>query len=90
MQFKSNIQIKQIGGESVLVSYDDREINYTRVITLNESAEYLISQSLDEKLFSPMIWRDLLSTKYGISKERALVDTLALIEKLKEADVLVL
>lgn len=88
MRFRPHIKIKQIGGESVLVSNSGGNVNFTRVITLNESAEYLISRSLENKEFTPTIWRDLLANKYGIDKELALADAEALIEKLKEADVI--
>jgi len=87
MKFKSNISIKRIGGEHVLVSNDKGHLNFTRIITLNESAEYLISRSLNKE-FDSVGWRDLLIQKYGISNEQAHTDAEALIEKLKEADVL--
>lgn len=87
MKFKSNIKIKQLGGESILVSHDSGNLDYTRVITLNESAEYLIGASLEDKTISPEIWRDMLMAKYSIPAEQALADATALIEKLKTADV---
>ncbi len=88
MKFKPTIQIKQIGDERVLVSNDTGNVNFTRVITLNQSAEFLISHSLSNKEFSPLIWKDMLVREYGISEEEALADAESLIEKLKEAAVI--
>lgn len=87
MKIKENIKIKQIGDESILVSNDGRNINYTRVISLNKSAEFLIADSFD-KDFTVQEWAEKLSGKYGINKAQAIADAQALVEKLIQAGVL--
>ena len=42
MQIKKNIRIKQIGDEKILVSNDGKNLDYTRIISLNQSAAFLI------------------------------------------------
>ena len=87
MKFKEHVNIKQIGDEAILVSNDAGNLNYTRVISLNESAEYLVRGSMD-KNFTPQDWTDKLVEKYGIDKEQAADDVQALVDVLVQAGVL--
>lgn len=87
MRIKENIKIKRIGDESILVSNDGENLNYTRVISLNQSAEFLITESFDND-FTVLEWADKLSGKYGINKAQAIADAQALAEKLIQAGVL--
>lgn len=87
MRIKENIKIKQIGDESILVSNDAGNINYTRVISLNKSAEFLIADSFG-KDFTTREWAERLVDKYGIDTTQAMNDAQALVEKLLQAGVL--
>lgn len=87
MKIKENIRIKQIGDESILVSHDGENMNYTRVISLNKSAEFLITDSFD-KDFTVQDWAEKLVTRYGISKTQAIADARALADKLAQAGVI--
>ncbi len=88
MKLKPNIKIKQIGNDPIMLLNEEGSMNFTRIITLNKSAEYLICESLQDKEFTPATWAELLSLKYAIDNEQALTDAEALIEKLKAADVI--
>lgn len=87
MKLKENIRLKQIGDECILVSNDGSNLNYTRVISLNSTAEFLIQESFDNE-FTKTDWVDRLVEKYGIDKLRAEADVEALIEKLTQARVI--
>ncbi|MCI5560160.1 MAG: PqqD family protein [Phocaeicola sp.] len=87
MRFKENISIKKIGTEAILVSNDAGNISYTRVISLNKSAEFLIANSLG-KDFSTEEWAEKLVDKYQIDKSLALKDVQVLVEQLTQAGAL--
>lgn len=87
MKIKENIKIKQIAEDTILVSNDGENMNYTRVISLNKSAEFLVRESLD-KDFTIEDWANKLTWRYGINKAQAITDAQALVEKLLQAGVL--
>ena len=87
MKIKENIKLKQIGDESILVSHDGENMNYTRVISLNPSAEFLIAGSFDAD-FTLEDWAEKLVTRYGIPKTQAIADAQALADKLTQAGVI--
>lgn len=87
MKIKENIKIKQIGDETILVSNEKDHVNFTRVISLNRSAEFLIKESLDKE-FTVLDWAEKLSVRYGVDKSQAVSDVQALIDKLSNAGVL--
>lgn len=87
MKIKENIKIKQIGDESILVSHDGENMNYTRVISLNKSAEFLITGSSDAD-FTVQDWAGRLTGRYGIDKTQAVADAQALADKLMQAGVI--
>ena len=86
MKIKENIKIKRIGEESILVCHDGGTLNYTRIVSLNKSAEFLISESFGRD-FTLQDWAERLTGKYGISKAQAIADVQALVEKLIQAGV---
>jgi fatty acid-binding protein DegV len=87
VKIKENIKIKQIAEDTILVSNDGESMNYTRVISLNKSAEYLIKESLNSD-FTVEDWANKLTGRYGITKVQAIADAQALADKLLQAGVL--
>ncbi|MGJ7026466.1 PqqD family peptide modification chaperone [Petrimonas sulfuriphila] len=87
MKIKENIRIKQIGDESILVSHDGENMNYTRVISLNKSAEFLIAGSFGAD-FTVQGWAERLTGRYGIDKTQAVADAQVLADKLMKAGVI--
>ena len=87
MKIKENIRIKQIGDESILVSHDGENMNYTRVISLNKSAEFLIAGSFGVD-FTVQDCAERLTGRYGIDKTQAVTDAQVLADKLMKAGVI--
>ena len=87
MQIKKNIRIKQIGDEKILVSNDGKNLDYTRIISLNQSAAFLIEESM-EKEFTVQEWAHRLTDRYDIAYALALSDAQKVVDKLKQAGVL--
>lgn len=81
MKLKDNLTIRKIGDEYMMVSESGSGLDYTRVISLNKSAAYLVQEAL-QKEFTMEEWVTLLIDKYNIDKERAENDVKALIDKL--------
>ena len=65
----------------MMVSESGSGLDYTRVISLNKSAAYLV-QEVDQKEFTKEEWISLLIDKYDVDKETAETDVQALIDKL--------
>ena len=87
MKLKDNASIRKIGNEYIMVSESTSGLNYSRVISLNESAKYLIEE-LSGKEFTLDECASLLVNKYGIDQEVAVKDATLLAEKLKDAGLL--
>ena len=81
MKLKDNLTIRKIGDEYMMVSESGSGLDYTRVISLNKSAAYLV-QEVHQKEFTKEEWVELLIDKYDVDKEKAETDVQALIDKL--------
>lgn len=86
MRLKENYKVRKIGGEYMMVSEDGSGLDYTRVISLNASAAYLIEET-GEKEFTRLDWVKLLIARYNISPERAEKDVNALVDKLIKENI---
>jgi len=83
MKLKENLTIRKIGDEYMIVSESGSGLDYTRVISLNKSAAYLV-QEVQQKKFTKEEWVTLLMNKYDVDKERAETDVQILIDKLEK------
>lgn len=81
MKLNDNLTIRKIGDEYMIVSESGSGLDYTRVISLNKSAAYLV-QETQQKDFTKEYWVTLLMDKYDVDKERAEADVQVLIDKL--------
>lgn len=70
----------------MMVSESGSSLDYTRVISLNKSAAYLV-QEVQHKEFTREEWVDLLMEKYDVDKARAKADVEKLIDKLAKEDL---
>ncbi|KGN76284.1 hypothetical protein HQ47_00360 [Porphyromonas macacae] len=87
MQIKKNISLRNVGGENLLFADNNRQINLSRIISLNESAAYLFLET-GEKEFTVESWANLLVKKYQITDEQAFSDAATLVKKLTEAGII--
>lgn len=81
MRLKENFTIRKVGDEYMMVSESGSSLDYTRVISLNSTAAYLIEEA-QQKQFTKEEWVGLLTEKYDVEKERAEADVQNLIDKL--------
>lgn len=87
MKLKENLVVRKIGNEYMMVSESGSGLNYTRVISLNTSAAYLI-ENVGHDTFTDVEWVELLINKYNIARELAEADVRKLIEKLQKENLL--
>ena len=80
MKLKDNLTIRKIGDEYMMVSESGSGLDYTRVISLNNSAAYLVME-VQQKEFTKEEWVTMLIDKYDVDKERAEADVQLLIDK---------
>lgn len=83
MQLKENLNIRKIGNEYMIISESGFSLDYTRVISLNSSAAYLI-QKVGQNKFTKEDWVDMLIDKYDIDRATAETDVQVLIDKLSK------
>ncbi len=87
MKLKESINVRKIGNEHILIADKDGHLDYTCVVSLNESAAYLLRET-GKQDFSVELWADLLVAKYGIDSQQAHTDAAALLNSLTKAGVI--
>ncbi|MDD2289511.1 MAG: PqqD family protein [Bacteroidales bacterium] len=87
MKIKESIRIKQIGDEKILVSDNGNNLDYTRIISMNQSAAFLVEESMGKE-FTVQEWAHRLTGRYGIDHAQALSDAQKVADKLMQAGVL--
>ena len=73
MRIVEGFVLRNIMGQDALVGEGINQVNFNKLITMNESAAYLW-QNIGEKNFEISDLVDLLVEKYGIDLERAEMD----------------
>ena len=80
--------LRPLGKEFIITAESIKQINFNRMISLNESAAYLW-KSVDDKDFTPEDLANLLCDRYEIDYATALQDSQAIAAKWKEAGIVV-
>lgn len=78
--------LRPLGKEFIITAESVKQINFNKMISLNESAAYLW-KSVDGKDFCPEDLADLLVERYEIDRETALKDSEAIAAKWLEAGI---
>lgn len=87
MKLKDGFKLHQIDDECVILAEGIDNIDFSKMISLNESAAYLW-RSLEEKNFTEQTVTDLLLSEYEVSKDLASQDAKSFIQTLNDAGVL--
>lgn len=87
MRIKKGFVLREVCGEWVVSGESLEQINFNKLVTLNASAVFLWKQ-VENQEFDALTLADLLVEKYGIRKEVALHDALALCEQWEKAGVI--
>ena len=84
MRIKKGFELRKICGENIIVAHGVENIDFTKVITLNESAAFLWNQVIG-KDFTEQDMVEALLTEYEVEKPMAEDDVKALVRSWKEA-----
>ncbi len=84
MKIKKGFTLRDIVGEKVIVGEGVEQVDFNRIISVNESAAYLW-QALQDKDFTPEQAAKVLQTEYEVDDATALQDTKELLKDWMEA-----
>ncbi|MBO4806039.1 MAG: PqqD family protein [Paludibacteraceae bacterium] len=87
MKEKKGFGLRDIAGQKVIVAESAENINFGKVIAMNNSSAYLW-EALQGKEFDAQVMADLLTQKYEVEVEKALADSQKLIEAWKNAGII--
>ena len=84
MKIKKGFELRKICGENIVIAHGVENIDFTKIITLNESAAF-IWQQVEGKDFTEEEMAKLLLDEYEVDEIQALADVKALAESWKQA-----
>lgn len=87
MKFKSGFTLMNVCGEHVIIASGESNINFTKIISLNESAKD-VWEALEGKDFSIDDAAKTLTDNYEVEPQTAMTDATALINQWIEAGLI--
>lgn len=84
MKIKKGFELRKICGENIVIAHGVENIDFTKIITLNESAAF-IWQQVEGKDFTEEEMAKFLLDEYEVDETQALADVKALTESWKQA-----
>lgn len=88
MKTRKGYILRSLGKEFVLVAEGLDAVDFSRMVSLNESAAFLW-KSVEDKDFEAETLVELLIDEYGITRDVAEKDVAALLQTWKEADMVI-
>jgi len=88
MIIKPGFKLRPLGNEFILVGEGIEQINFNKMITMNETAAYLWQKVQNGQDFDAAKLADLLTQEYEVSYEQALQDAQATIESWQNAEII--
>lgn len=79
MKIKDGFVLREMCGENIIAAEGIENINFNKLISLNESAAYLWRELIGKE-FTTEEMAELLIVRYGIDKELAMTDSANLCE----------
>jgi len=80
MKIKKGFELRQVCGENIIVAYGIANIDFNKVISLNESATFLWKNIFDKE-FDADTMASLLCQEYEVDEETAKKDAQALLDE---------
>ena len=87
MKIKQGCKVREIAGENVVVMQGQSGTDFTRIITLNDSA-LLLWQSLENKDFTNEDVASVLTDNYEVDGATAARDAAAWVERMTECGLI--
>lgn len=83
MKIKKGFVLRSICGQNVISGEGLEQVNFSKLVALNESAAYLWKE-VEDKEFTPEMLAGLMTDRYEVTAERALADAEALCKQWAE------
>ena len=84
MKIKNGFELRVVCGEAIVVAHGLENIDFSKIINLNESAAYLW-RAVEGKDFDALMLVQLLTEEYEVDPETALSDATKMMEDWREA-----
>lgn len=84
MKIKKGFELRKICGENIVIAHGVENIDFTKIITLNESAAF-IWQQVEGKEFTEADMVKILLDEYEVEEPQAQADVKTLAESWKQA-----
>jgi hypothetical protein len=83
MRINEGFELRKVCDENVIVAYGRKNIDFSKVISLNESAAYLWNAVIDKE-FTCQELAGLLCKEYEVDAQTALEDVVQMVAEWKE------
>ena len=83
MKINEGFELRTVCEENVIVAYGRKNIDFSKVISLNESAAYLWNAVVGKE-FTCQEMANLLSKEYEVDEQTALADATEMVASWKE------
>ena len=88
MKVKPEFELRTVAGENIIVATGKTAVNFSRLISLNDSAAYLWQEVAALTSFDEHTLADLIGNRYEIDAETALKDGAKLIKDWADAGII--
>ena len=79
MKINQGFELREMCGENIIIATGVKNIDFSKVISLNESAAYLWNE-IKDKDFTPTMLAALLMEQYEVDEDVAIADVTALVD----------
>ncbi|MCQ2095721.1 MAG: PqqD family protein [Bacteroidaceae bacterium] len=83
MKIKSGFELRTVCGENILISHGRENLNFTKIISLNESAAFIWNNVVDKE-FTLEDMCKLLMSEYEVDEQTARKDCEELVKSWKD------
>ena len=88
MKVKQGFKLRPLGDEFMLIGESLEQINFNKMITMNETAAFLWNKVADGQPFDAQTLTAFLLDEYEVSKEQALTDSQTTIDSWLQAGII--
>jgi len=87
MKTKKGFKLRNICGENIIVAEGIENIDFSRIISMNESSAYLWKKAMDKEFSENdlIVW---LTEEYDVTESVASSDVKTLVQKWEEAGII--
>lgn len=87
MKIKEGFELREICGEQIILSHGMENIDFTKIISLNETAAFLWNEAFGRDFDEPMLVKALMDA-YEVDEETARRDVSAVVGKWSQIGLL--